>query len=61
MAAAAFFYAGSLELQWQLLIVVVLLFGSTIAFFTVIFDEPTGEAVRPLISSTTYVNEGDNE
>lgn len=38
MSAAAFFYAGTLETHWQLLIVVVFLFFGTLAFFSVLFD-----------------------
>ncbi len=50
MAAAAFFYAGSLEIQWQLLIIVILLFIGTLTFFSVLFDETPTEMTEPLIS-----------
>lgn len=52
MAAAAFFYAGSLEIQWQLLIIVILLFFGTLTFFAVLFDETPTELTEPLITST---------
>jgi len=59
MAAVAFFYAGSLGLQWQLLIVVSFLFVGTLAFFSVLFDETTSELTAPLV--TTTVQEEDDE
>jgi len=52
MAAAAFFYAGSLEIQWQLLIIVILLFFGTLTFFAVLFDETPTELTEPLITPT---------
>jgi len=60
MAAAAFFYAGTLEIQWQLLIVVIFLFFGTLAFFSVLFDETSSELTEPLIPSTVIL-EDDNE
>ncbi len=60
MAAAAFFYAGTLEIQWQLLIVVIFLFFGTLAFFSVLFDETSSELTEPLITSTVVL-EDDNE
>ena len=51
MAAAAFFYAGTLEIQWQLLIVVSFLFFGTLAFFSVLFDESPTDMTEPLIAS----------
>jgi hypothetical protein len=59
MSAAAFFYAGSLEIQWQLLIVVLFLFFGTLAFFSVLFDETSIEPTEPLITSN--VIQDDNE
>ncbi len=61
MSAAAFFYAGTLEIQWQLLIVVIFLFFGTLAFFTVLFDETSTEQTEPLIPSTDLENENIND
>ena len=58
MAAAAFFYAGSIELRWQLLIVVAFLFVGTLCFFSVLFDETNGELTEPLV---TGVLQEDND
>ena len=55
MSAAAFFYAGSIGVQWQLLIVVTFLFFSTLAFFSVLFNETTDELLTPIL--TTNVQE----
>ena len=52
MAAVAFFYAGTLEIHWQLLIVVILLFFSTLAFFAVLFNESPSDSTEPLILPT---------
>ena len=60
MAAAAFFYAGSVEIQWQLLIVVIFLFFGTLAFFVVLFDETNSELTEPLVTTVT-VQEEDHE
>ena len=58
MSAVAFFYAGSLQVQWQTLIVVIFLFFGTLAFFAVLFDETDSEFTRPLLPPTT-VQEGE--
>jgi hypothetical protein len=57
MSAAAFFYAGTLEVQWQLLIVVILLFFSTLAFFAVLFDDQTSDISEPLLATATIQDE----
>jgi hypothetical protein len=61
MAAVAFFYAGILEIQWQLLIVVIFLFFGTLAFFSVLFDENSDEATEPLVPSVTLKDDDDND
>jgi hypothetical protein len=55
MSAAGFFYAGSIGVQWQLLIVVTFLFFSTLAFFSVLFNETADEVLTPIL--TTNVQE----
>ena len=59
MAAVAFFYAGSIYIPWQLLIVVIFLFFGTLAFFAVLFDETPDELTEPLV--TTTVQEEDTD
>jgi hypothetical protein len=59
MAAVAFFYAGTIDIPWQLLIVVIFLFFGTLAFFAVLFDEKPDELTEPLV--TTTVQEEDND
>ena len=61
MAAAAFFYAAAIELRWQLLIVVASLFFGTLCFFTVLFDESSGELTEPLIIATVQEGNDDSE
>jgi hypothetical protein len=61
MAAAAFFYAGTLGIQWQLLIVIIFLFFGTLAFFTVIFDEPLSEETAPLVRAVVFKEDEDND
>lgn len=61
MSAASFFYAGSLELHWQLLIVVIFLFSGTLAFFSVLFNETSDELNAPLLTSTVQVNGNEYE
>ncbi len=51
----AFFYAGSLAIQWQLLILVSFLFMGTLAFFYVLFNDKTNEL------STFVTIQEDNE
>jgi hypothetical protein len=60
MAAVAFFYAGILEIQWQLLIVVIFLFVGTLAFFSVLFDETSDEATEPLVQPVILHDDDDN-
>lgn len=57
MAAVAFFYAGSLQIQWQTLIVVLFLFFGTLAFFAVLFDETDSDLTTPLITNTIQEDE----
>ncbi|CAF1214416.1 unnamed protein product [Adineta ricciae] len=57
MAAIAFFYAGSLQIQWQTLIVVLFLFFGTLAFFAVLFDETDNDLTAPLITNTIQEDE----
>ena len=57
MAAIAFFYAGSLQIQWQTLIVVLFLFFGTLAFFAVLFDETDNDLTTPLITNTIQEDE----
>jgi hypothetical protein len=59
MSAVAFFYAGSLAVQWQLLIVVIFLFFGTLAFFVVLFDETPVDALVPIVTAT--IQDEDNE
>jgi hypothetical protein len=54
-AAIAFFYAGSLETQWQLLIVVILLFFGTLAFLSVLFNDTSSG-----ISTFVTIQESEN-
>ena len=61
MAAAGFFYAGTLSIPWQLLIVVLFLFFGTLAFFTVLFDEAPTELTQPLVTSEVYNDENPTE
>lgn len=61
MSAAAFFYAGTLEVQWQLLIVVILLFFSTLSFFTVLFDDQPSDIIEPLVTATIQDDKPDAE
>ena len=61
MSAAAFFYAGTLEVQWQLLIVVILLFFSTLAFFNVLFDDQASDLIEPLGTATIQDDKSDAE
>jgi len=58
-AAVAFFYAGSVDLQWQLLILVIFLFTGTLAFFSVLFDDKTNE-ISTSISANTQENESEH-
>lgn len=51
MAAVAFFYAGSMQIQWQLLIVIIFLFFGTLAFFSVLFDK-SSELPTALVTDT---------
>ncbi|CAF0905754.1 unnamed protein product [Rotaria sordida] len=60
MAAVAFFYAGSLQLEWQLLIVVIFLFFGTLAFFKVLFDESENEFTATSVTVTLQDNEHDS-
>ncbi|CAF4016605.1 unnamed protein product, partial [Adineta steineri] len=60
MAAVAFFYAGALQIQWQILIVVIFLFFSTLAFFAVLFDEENTEVTAPLVTNMTTEEDDDN-
>lgn len=60
MAAAAFFYA-TIELQWQLLIVVIFSFFSTLAFFSVLFNDTSNEGTEPLIPATVVDNDTIND
>jgi hypothetical protein len=39
----AFSYAGFLDIQWQLLIIVSFLFVGTLAFFSVLFNDTSNE------------------
>ena len=61
MAAAAFFYAGTLDIQWQLLILVIFLFLSTLAFFGVIFNGPKDEETAPLVREAILREDEDND
>ncbi len=61
MAAAAFFYAGSLAIPWQLLIVVIFLFFGTLAFFAVLFDEKPSEGNEPLIVPSEFGEENERD
>ncbi len=45
-AAVASFYAGAVEIQWQLFILVIFLFTGILGFFWVLFDETTTEIPR---------------
>ncbi len=55
-AAIAFCYAGSLEIQWQLLILVILLFIGTLTFLSVLFNDTSSG-----ISTFVTVQENDND
>jgi hypothetical protein len=61
MAAVAFFYAGSLHIPWQLLIIVIFLFFGTLALFVVLFDEPTDESTEPLVTTTVQAEDNEND
>ncbi|CAF0940495.1 unnamed protein product [Rotaria sordida] len=60
MIAVAFSYAGSLQLQWQLLVVVIFLFFGTFTFFKVLFDETESEFIATSGTITLQVNEHDS-
>ncbi|CAM4814393.1 unnamed protein product, partial [Rotaria magnacalcarata] len=60
MAAVAFFYAGSIEIQWQLLVVVIFLFFGTLAFFSVLFDETTDESMANAVAVTVQDTDNDS-
>ncbi|CAF1177430.1 unnamed protein product [Adineta steineri] len=60
MAAVAFFYAGALQIQWQILIVVIFLFFSTLAFFAVLFDEENTEGIAPLVTNISTEEDDDD-
>ncbi|CAF3036987.1 unnamed protein product, partial [Rotaria sp. Silwood2] len=60
MAAVAFFYAGSISIEWQLLVVVIFLFFGTLAFFSVLFDETGGEFIATSVTVTLQDNENDS-
>jgi hypothetical protein len=55
-AASAYFYAGSLEMQWQLLILVIFLFIGTVSFLSVLFNDTSYG-----ISTFVTVQENDND
>jgi hypothetical protein len=55
-AAVAFFYAGFLSIQWQLLIVVTFLFIGILGFFAVLFNDATNG-----IATLNSIQENDNE
>jgi hypothetical protein len=55
-AASAYLYAGSLRLGFQLLIVVVFLVFSTLAFFRVLFNEENNE-----LPGASYASELDGK
>jgi uncharacterized membrane protein YoaT (DUF817 family) len=57
--AAASFYAGSVDLQWQLLILVIFLFTGTLVFFSVLFDDRTNE-ISTSISVTVQGNDSEH-
>lgn len=59
MAAVAFFYAGTMENQWQLLIVLVFLFFGTLAFFAVLFDENGNDDTTSIIVASVQDNDND--
>lgn len=61
MAAVAFAYAGSLQIQWQIIIVLIFLFFGTLAFFVVLYDQNDSEARQPLIASTSVQEEAVDE
>lgn len=60
MSAVAFFYAGAIQIQWQLLIIVIFLFVGTLAFFAVLFDDKTSELTEPLVTTTVQVQEDED-
>ncbi|CAF4279924.1 unnamed protein product, partial [Adineta steineri] len=60
MAAVAFFYAGALQIQWQILIVMIFLFFSTLAFFAVLFDEENTEGTAPLVTNISTEEDDDD-
>ena len=54
-AAAANFYAAAVGMQWQLLILLILLFTGTLGFLWVLFDERPSE-----IPQSVNIQENDN-
>jgi len=56
-AAAAFFCAATIGIQWQLLILITFLFTGTLVFFTVLFDDTT----NGISTSVTTIQENENE
>ncbi len=55
-AAAAFFCAASIGIQWQLLILIAFLFTGTLVFFAVLFDDTTNGT-----SESVIIPESENE
>ncbi|CAF3836713.1 unnamed protein product, partial [Rotaria sp. Silwood1] len=60
MAAVGFFYAGSLQIEWQLLVVVIFLFFGTLAFFSVLFDDKGSELITTSVTVTLQDSEQDS-